>query len=356
MKYVYRNLLQPILFLFNAERVHNAFTKVGELLGKTAIGRKIVATFYDYRGKDISKTVDGITYRTPVMLSAGFDYNGRLTQILPSLGFGGVEVGSITLKPYEGNPKPRMTRLIKNKSIIINKGLKNEGVDNIISRLQKRKAEGGKRFVVGISIARTNDPSTTSTRDGIIDYFTTLKKLVKNEVGDYYTINISCPNAFGGESFTEPKLLDQLLTKLTTIKHNKPMYLKMPINKPWKEFRELLKIAVDYSIHGVIIGNLNKNYDDLEYRKEAPREYRGGLSGTPCRKRSNDLIKNTKDTYGDKLTIIGCGGIMTPDDAIEKFELGCDLVQLITGMIFEGPQLIKSICTKISLVDNSNYN
>ena len=111
----------------------------------------------------------------------------------------------------------------------------------------------------------------------------------------------------------------------------------------WLDFNELLKIVLKYKFNGVVIGNLNKNYSDLDFREEAPEKYRGGLSGKPCQKLTNELIKKTREEYGNTLTIIGCGGILTPQDAIDKFEAGADLVQLITGMIFEGPQLIKEI-------------
>jgi dihydroorotate dehydrogenase len=122
----------------------------------------------------------------------------------------------------------------------------------------------------------------------------------------------------------------------------------MPINLDWSEFNDLLDIINSFNLHGVVIGNLNKNYEDLDYRDEAPKNYRGGLSGKPCRVLSNNLIEKTKSKFGDKKTIIGVGGILTAQDAIEKFRLGADLVQLITGMIFEGPHLISEIAQEYS--------
>ena len=122
----------------------------------------------------------------------------------------------------------------------------------------------------------------------------------------------------------------------------------MPINISWEDFEKLLEISLRFDfIKGYVIGNLNKNYDELDYLKEAPMEYRGGLSGVPCRKHSTDLIKKTKEKFGKTKTIIGCGGIMSVEDAQEKFEAGADLIQLITGMIFEGPHLMKQIAKKL---------
>ena len=282
-------------------------------------------------------------------MAAGFDYNARLIGILDKMSFGGEEVGSVTLRKCEGNAKPRLARAKKSQSIIVYKGLRNDGVDRIIERMQHSKIN--ENYVVGISIARTNDAKTSDLQSGIADFTGSLEKLVKNDVGDYYTINISCPNAFGGESFATKENLEKLLKAMKKIKHNMPMYVKMPINLEWKEFKELIDLVIKYKINGVVIGNLDKNYDDLAFRDEAPKEYRGGLSGKPCQKLSTDLIRKTRQEYGKKLTIIGCGGIMTAKDAMEKFEAGADLVQLITGMIFEGPHLMKEIASVLNTKD-----
>jgi hypothetical protein len=136
---IYKHILKPILFKFNPESVHTFFVKMGILLGSNFFTRYIVSCIYGYHGKDISKKVDGLAYKTPVVLSAGFDYNGDLTQILPSLGFGGVEVGSVTARPCKGNQSPTLTRLPNSNAIIVNKGLKNDGVDVIINRLKRKK-------------------------------------------------------------------------------------------------------------------------------------------------------------------------------------------------------------------------
>lgn len=338
-----------MLFLLDPELVHNQFINLGELLSKIPGGRFITGLFYQYKGPDISKKVDGITYKYPVILAAGFDYNARLVGILDKMSFGGEEVGSVTLRKCEGNAKPRLARAKKSQSIIVYKGLRNNGVDRIIERIQHSKIN--KDYVVGISIARTNDAKTSDMQSGIADFVGTLKKLVANNIGDYYTINISCPNAFGGESFATKENLEKLLKAMKEIKHYKPMYVKMPVNLEWEKFKELTDLVIKYKINGVVIGNLNKNYEDLAFRNEAPKEYRGGLSGKPCQKLSTELIRKTRQEYGKKLTIIGCGGIMTAKDAMEKFEAGADLVQLITGMIFEGPHLMKEIASVLNTKD-----
>jgi dihydroorotate dehydrogenase subfamily 2 len=351
MKFLYKKVLKPILFLFSPDFIHNLFVNMGEFMSLTGIGRAIIGLLYDYNGKDISKTVDGITYRTPILLSAGFDYNGRLTRIMDKMGFGGVEIGSVTLRKTIGNPKPNTLRAKKSKSIIVYKGLKNDGVDVIIERLKKRQ---NKRLVIGVSIARTNDEQASSDEEGIKDYIGSFNKLIDSNVGDYYTFNISCPNAFSGERFTDPSLFDKLLTEVKKVECTKPLYVKMPISIGIEQFDQLLEVVIKHKMNGVIIGNLNKDYNSLDYREEAPEEYRGGLSGKPCTELSNILIKHTRERVGKDFTIIGCGGILSPEDAMTKFDAGADLLMLITGMIFEGPHLIKEIGKAIEERNNLN--
>jgi dihydroorotate dehydrogenase len=318
----------------------------GLMLGACAPCRVLMKLIYGYRGPDISKTVDGVYYKTPILLSAGFDYNGNLSQILPSLSFGGEEVGSITAKPCVGNPWPRLTRLPFSQSILVNKGLRNEGVDAVLARLATKKKI--KDFVIGISLARTNDSNTCKVEEGIADYVYSLNQVVESKVGDYYTINISCPNAFGGEAFTTPDLLSKLFIELDKISRLKPLYVKMPISVSDNVFVQLLGVLDVHNVQGVIVGNLNKDYSKIDKRDTIPEKYSGGLSGKPCFDRSNELIALTKTEYKDRFTIIGCGGVFSYEDAQKKFDLGADLIHLITGMIYEGPGLIKKICRGIA--------
>ncbi len=338
---IYKHVLKPIFFLFDPEFVHEVMVFSGELLGRFWLGRKLVSLVWGYRGPDVSKVVDGVRYERPVLLSAGFDYNGRLTQILPSINFGGEEVGSVTARPCEGNAKPRLTRLPRNKSIVVYKGLRNRGVDALIRLLSVKKRVPG--FVVGISIAQTNDPSVKNEDDALQDYLTSFRKLNESDAGDYYTINLSCPNAYGGETFASPRLLQKMIDALQTIPTKRPVYFKMPINLPWEEFDALLRIIDKSPYQGVVIGNLNKKYEMLEHPEDAPAQFRGGLSGKPCFALSNDLIAKTRAAYGSRFTIIGVGGIFSGEEALAKFRAGADLVQLITGMIFEGPGLVGEI-------------
>ena len=325
---IYKNIIKPILFKFDPEKIHDFMVSYGELAGKWALGRFKISLLYNYRGKDISKTVDGIKYRTPILLSAGFAYNARLMNILPSIGLAGEEIGSVTARPCAGNPAPRLTRLPKSKSILVNKGLRDDGVEKIIERIKKYRSQkrfnGKDPFVLGISIARTNDEKSVPIEAGIEDYVYSFKRLNEENVGDYYTLNISCPNSFGGEAFTNPSLLERLLIAIKKIPCSKPIYIKMPINIAWDEFKKLLDIIDKNNINGVIIGNLNKDYSDLDVREEAPDRYCGGLSGKPCFHPSTELIRNTRVLYGKRFTII-------------------------TGLIYQGPGVVKKICKSVTI-------
>jgi dihydroorotate dehydrogenase len=338
----YDKVLRPIFFLCNPEFMHDFMVFFGRIFGAVAPIRFLIASVWGYHGRDISKTVDGLRYERPVLLSAGFDCDGELSSILPSIALGGEEVGSVTGRPCEGNLKPRLTRLIRNKSIIVYKGLRNQGAEIIAKRLARKKAPS--EFVVGISIAQTNDEKVCDAEAGIEDYYSTFKIMNEMSVGDYYTINISCPNTFGGETFAKPELLKRLLIKLEEVPCSKPRYIKMPINLAWNDFRTLLDIIDSFGYNGVVIGNLNKDYSLIDFPEDAPTRWRGGLSGKTCFALSNELIRKTRETYGKRFTIIGVGGIFSGEDALTKFRAGADLVQVVTGLIFEGPGLIKEIC------------
>jgi len=341
LPFLYRRLLKPALFRFDPERVHDWFVTLGDGIGRAKPGRAAISAMYGYRGPDASVTVDGLRYRTPVVLAAGFDYNGRLLRVLPHMGFGGVEVGSVTALPTPGNPPPRLRRLVRSRSIVVNKGLRNEGVETIAPRLAAATTPDD--FVVGVSIARSNREEAASDAGGIEDYARCLEHLVRDGVGDYYTVNISCPNVHGGESFTEPERLRRLLDRLGQVEHDRPVYAKMPINEPWDDFRRIADVIEAAGLHGLVIGNLNKDYESARHPEEAPSEYRGGLSGLPCREPSTELLARTREAYGERFTLIGCGGILSAEDALEKLRAGADLVQLISGMIFTGPHLMREI-------------
>ncbi len=340
LRIIYKYLIRPILFFQDPEKVHNRFTQIGHFFGKYSLTKKVIKKLFYFQHPSLEQKILGIDFKNPVGLSAGFDKDANLINILPEIGFGFVQVGSITYHPCEGNPKPRLYRLLKSKAIVVYYGLNNIGVKKIIKKMKKEKRNDSP---ISVSIAKTNSPKTKTTQSGIDDYLNCFKELLKHNINDFYTINISCPNTFGGEPFTTPEKLNQLLKKLSSLKIKKPVFLKMPINLKWNKFKKLLEIGIKYKISGVIIGNLNKNHQDKSIKDKIPSKIKGGISGKPTWQLSNNLISKTYQEFGNKLIIIGVGGIFSGQDAYEKIKLGSSLVQLITGMIYQGPQLIGEI-------------
>jgi dihydroorotate dehydrogenase len=342
MHFGYTKLIKKIFFLFDAETAHNFNTQVGKFLGTNKLTQFITRTAFSFSHNNNARTFDGINFPNPVGLSAGFDYNGELTGILPDVGFGFHTIGTVTYFSYEGNPKPRLGRFIESKSLLVNKGLKSLGALEIAHKLTGIKF----RVPTGISIASTN-MHFESDHEQILDILKTFLVFEKSNVQHaYYELNISCPNTFGGEPYTTPKRLAMLLEAIEALKIKRPIYVKMPIDQSKKETLSLLNVIDQHTIAGVIIGNLTKdknNPDVSPTDKKMWLKAKGNLSGKPTWNRSNELIKLTRKNFGQRFTIIGTGGIFNGRDALTKISHGADLLQLITGMIFEGPQTIGEI-------------
>lgn len=323
------------------EFVHERLTASGELMGKCWCTRKLFRGLYRFDDAALQQELHSVNFKTPVGLAAGFDYQAQLTQILPSLGFGFGTVGTITNLAYAGNPPPRLGRLPKSKSLMVYKGFKNNGAKSVAQKLVKLKFS----YPAGVSIGRSNNKGLITQKDSVKDIIKAFETFLSAKVNDaYYELNISCPNLFGDVSFYPPKNLKDLLTEVDKLKISQPIFIKMPIEKTDAETLGMLDIIVKHQIAGVIFGNLQKNRKDpaLDPQEVARFTY-GNFSGKPTFKRSNELIKLAYKRFGKKLTVIGCGGIFNAEDAYTKIKLGASLVQLITGMIFEGPALIGQI-------------
>ena len=339
--YSYKKFIKPILFKFSPDSVHTNTTKLGKFVSKIPPILWLLRTTFSYQNEPLlGQTVGGIYYQNPVGLSAGFDKNFELLKLMPSLGFGFVEGGSLTYQPSGGNPRPHYYRLKQSRSILVNAGLNNDGVSKIISRLQKYGDIG---YPLNISVAKTNSPQTCSEVQAINDYISSLKAIKKSGVGSTITINISCPNAYGGEPFTTPSKLEKLLTAIDELKLQQPVQVKMPIDLDWDAFDGLLQVITKHNVYAVTIGNLAKSRQNPYLVDEISAEQKGNMSGKPTYDLSNKLIHQTYQKYGDKLVIIGVGGIFSANDAYKKIKHGASLVELITGFIFEGPQLIGQI-------------
>jgi dihydroorotate dehydrogenase len=330
-RFFYVRVGKPLFFLFDPEGVHDFVSNMGYFFGTNAVTRKLTAALFNYQNKMLEQTVAGIKFKNPIGLAAGFDKDAKLTQILPEVGFGFEEIGSITAKAYEGNKKPRLYRLPDKQTLRVNYGLKNFGAKIISEKLKKLKFN----FVAGISLAKTNAQETSRVLAGAEDYFFTYKTF--GGVGDYFTINISCPNTCEEKPiFAEPENLNLLLAKLFSISKLKPVFIKLSPDLEEAQLQGILQVCQKYPVDGFVCANLTK-VNKFNHRGM------GGFSGKAVEDPANLLITKVYKFYGGKKIIIGCGGVFNAVDAYKKIRLGASLVQLITGMIFEGPQLIGQI-------------
>ncbi len=335
---IYTKIIRPFLFKIDPETIHDQALFLGRTFGKFFLTRQLAKAFFYYENKRLTQEIGGIKFANPVGLAAGFDKEAEMMQILPSLGFGFEEIGSITAKPCRGNPKPRLWRLPKYKSLVVNYGLKNQGCKVIAKKLKRKKFT----FPVGINIAKTNCPETADFKRGVDDYvecFTTMEPYA-----DYLTLNISCPNAYGGQPFSNSAYLEELLSKIDQVKTKKPIFIKISPELSLTQLDELIGICRKHNLTGFVVSNLVKDRSKLTI---PPADFAkvgmGSLSGKIMHKRSNELVSYVYQKTKGKYIIIGSGGIFTAEDAYEKIKRGASLLQLITGMIYEGPAVIKKI-------------
>lgn len=306
---------------------------------------KDVPRLWSHQHMSLRQTLFGVQFRNPVGLAAGFDKNVELAELMQSVGFGFMTGGSVTAKHCDGNPHPWFYRLPESKSLVVHAGLPNKGVETIAKTIHTYNRHTFTGMPLIVSVAKTNSPVAADDEGAVMDYCKSFTVLEQTPHIDIYELNISCPNTYGGEPFTTPARLRKLLNAIDALKLQRLVVIKMPIHLGWQATKALLDEIVQHDIAGVTIGNLMKDRAQAApYLKEQiPNEVKGSLSGMPTKDASTALIRKTYQAYGTKLIIIGVGGISSAEDAYEKIRAGASLVGLITGMIFEGPQLIGEI-------------
>ncbi len=337
---VYKNFIKPILFQFDAERVHNEISYVGETLENQ---KWFFGVLFPHNTTPPKKNVLGLSVENPIGLAAGFDYDGHLAKTMGLVGFGFNTVGTVTAREYEGNTPPRLARLPRSQSLLVNKGFKSEGAKKVAERLDKKNLEG---HCIGISVGSSNIKEIDTIPKAIDDYRETFSIFKNKPYVKYFELNISCPNTTLTESFTTPTHFNNLLKAVTQCGFIQPLFIKMPNEIGFEESDALVRCALTHNVRGFIFSNLVKKRDNPALNQEEILYYnktKGNLSGKPTAENSLKLIKHTRETFGNTVVIIGCGGIFSLHDAQERLRAGADLIQLITGMIYEGPQLIRTI-------------
>ena len=328
------SLIRKILFFFDAEQIHEFSVYYIKLINRIPFASLIVKKFFCLNDINLERKLLGLNFKNPIGLAAGFDKNAECYNEFSNFGFGFIEIGTVTPVPQPGNPKKRIFRLVEDKSIINRLGFNNKGLDKVVRNLDKKR-----NIIIGANIGKN---FFTKNEDAYKDYLKCLNGL--NKYVDYFAINISSPNTKGLRDFHDKSLLGPFLKKLINANNKmtkpKPMLLKISPDLDNTQLDDIIQLVMDLNIDGVIATNTTTSRDGLmsKYKEET-----GGLSGMLLKEKSNLIISYLRKKLGNNIPIIGVGGIMSPQDAIEKFESGADLVQLYTGFIYEGPGLIKNI-------------
>ena len=331
---MYKKIILPVLFLIDPEKVHNIIFSSIKILFKFPFVKFLVSKFYIIDDSRLEKSLFGIKFKNPVGLAAGFDKNAQLYEELTSFGFGFIEIGTVTPKPQSGNPKKRLFRLVEDSAIINRMGFNNVGVEEVIENLKKNKST-----LIGGNIGKNK---ITPNYLAIDDYVTSFNMLF--DFVDYFIVNVSSPNTPNLRDLQEKEPLTKLINSLISINRNKnkpkPILLKIAPDLNNNQLLDIISIVKNTGLDGIIATNTTINRDNL---KSVNKNELGGLSGKPLTTRSTEVIKFISKNSNKTIPIIGVGGINTVADALEKFDAGADLIQIYTGFIYEGPNLIRSI-------------
>ena len=337
-------IFRLILFLFNPERIHHITVRLLKITRYIPLSNFFLRWRYAVNSPKLEHKVIGLKFKNPVGLAAGFDKNAEVYNELADLGFGFVEVGTVTRLSQGGNPKPRIFRLLKDKAIINRMGFNNGGVDNAFENLRKKRR---KNLIIGGNIGKNTD---ISNENAAIEYEKTITKLY-NYV-DYFVINISCPNVHDLRDLQNAEYLTKLLTQLIEFRRYrdvyKPMLVKISPDLSFEQIDEILDIIRTLGMDGVVATNTTTSRNNLKTNENDVQKIgNGGLSGSPLTQRSLEIISYINKKTEGILPIIGVGGIMTEDDAINMLKAGARLVQIYTGFIYQGPKFVKRINKRI---------
>lgn len=332
---MYKSIIRPIFFRFDPEKVHYftfALLKNWRRITKFFLPKPI-------ENKKLERKLFGLKFKNPVGLAAGFDKNAVLYNELADLGFGFVEIGTVTPKAQEGNPKKRLFRLLNDSAIINRMGFNNNGVNAAVEQLKKNKH----KIIIGGNIGKN---TSTAPENYTEDYIECFKKL--HDYVDYFVLNVSCPNVSSHAKLEDADYLKELITEIQNINQSyrkpKPVLLKIAPDLNLNQLDDIIDLVAVTKIDGIIASNTSTNREGLKTPKEDLEQIsNGGLSGKPIRERSTEVIRYLAQKSNKAFPIIGVGGIHSAEDALEKIDAGADLVQIYTGFIYEGPQLINDI-------------
>lgn len=346
----YRHCIKPLLFLFSADTVHEVISRMGRILGRYSWVRRCIGLMWRYEDPILEQTICGLHFRNPIGLAAGFDYNADVAMVMPALGCGYNTIGTLTHDSYQGNTPPMLGRLPKSKSLLVNKGFKNRGVEAVLSGVPNDLPRAPR----GVSIGATNKAyqDFEAMVENLLEGFRDAERF---DNFDYYELNISCPNLSNiknlKEQIASPSGLKKTLTALQDLCISRPLFVKMPLERSFEEMKSLIDVMLPFSfVVGLIFSNLAKDRTNPVFDPvEVARAGQGNFSGKPVEEGSTELLRFARKTYGERFVLIGVGGVFSPEDAYQKIRAGASLVQMITGLIYLGPQQVGVINKRLAL-------
>ena len=335
---MYKKLISPLLFLFDPEKIHNFTFFSTKLIFKIPLLGYLIKSYYKVEGDNLTRNLFGLTFSNPVGIAAGLDKNATHISEFEKFGFGFIEIGTVTPKPQDGNPKKRLFRLKEDTAIINRMGFNNDGVTKIKNRLKKNY-----NVLIGGNIGKNKVTPNSQAKN---DYIICFKELY-NYV-DYFVVNVSSPNTPGLRELQSKEFLNDLFIELNKLRSNetikKPILIKISPDLSKQKILEILEVIDTNNIDGIIATNTTIDYPNL---KSKNKNETGGLSGAPLYDKSNEVISFISKKTNGKLPIVGVGGISTPEQAVKKIEAGAHLIQLYTGIIYEGPGIVRKINKKL---------
>jgi dihydroorotate dehydrogenase len=345
---MYKLIIRPVLFCFDPEKVHHFTFSILKFIHKVPGLGYLLHSCFVVNDKRLERTLFGLKFSNPVGLAAGFDKNAILYNELANFGFGFIEIGTVTPKPQDGNPKKRLFRLIPDQGIINRMGFNNRGVEEAIKQLKQNKH----RVIIGGNIGKNTSTSPDNYTRDYLDCFNALHPYV-----DYFVLNVSCPNVDSHAKLEDKDYLEELITEIkkanTKFDKPKPILLKIAPDLNEIQLDEIIQLVRSTKIDGVIASNTSVSRAPLQTSEEEIKAIgNGGLSGKPISEKSTKVIKYLAQNSKNGFPIIGVGGIHSAQDAIEKIQAGADLVQIYTGFIYEGPSLVKSINKTLLKLEN----